>query len=73
MPQERPKKWQKKKKERKEAGEKGKRAGEEALPPGSGGLPFYPPRGVGGGKDHLFLFLQVVAPPWHPVRPYKVR
>ena len=31
--------------------------------PGSDGLQFYHPRGVGVGKDRLFLFLGVVAPP----------
>ena len=42
----------------------------EALSQGLGGLQFYNPRGVRVGKDLLFLFLLVVAPPWHPVREY---
>ena len=34
------------------------------------GYQFYHPRGVGEGKDCLFLFLQEVAPPWYQVRGY---
>ena len=37
--------------------------------PGSDGLQFYHPRGV-VGKELLFLFLRVVAPPWYLVREY---
>ena len=40
---------------RSDACERCKQAGKEALPPGSGGLQFYPPRGVEVGKDRLFL------------------
>ena len=46
-----------------DACERCKRAGKKALPPGSGGLQFYYPSGVGVGKAHLFLFLLIVAPP----------
>ena len=55
---------------REEASERCEQAGKEALPRGSGGLQFYHPRGLGVGKDRLFLFLGVVAPPWYPVREY---
>ena len=30
-------------------------------------LYFYHPRGVGVGKDHLFFFIGVIAPPWYLV------
>ena len=36
------------------------------------GYSFCHPRGVGVGKDCLFLFLQVVAPPWYLVREYLI-
>ena len=38
-----------------DACERCKQAGKEALPRGLGGLQFYHPRGVGVGKDCLFL------------------
>ena len=52
-----------------DARERCKQAGKEALPPGSGGLQFYHPRGVGVRKDRLFLFLPAVA---HPLLSGKV-
>ena len=53
---------------RQDACERYKWAGKEALPRGSSGPQIYHPRGVGIRKDHLFLFLRVVAPPWYPIR-----
>ena len=54
---------------RQDASERWKQADKESLSQGLGGLQFYHPRGMGGGKDPLFLFLdRVVAAPWYPVR-----